>query len=316
MNYDAYLTPKNHGIWGDPHPQYDSIKTYQSAVDSSSNPWLEIFELQFASPDLQISNTLQRIFFGFKVFDNASDTVFSVTEFSCYIGVLGTSLKVQGTKRFAHQSYQNSNNNLLNLHVFWTMNSTSQTWTAKVFLEMPWNYKRAVILQPWVNIPKDRYVTTPTNPVFAKLSQREKTESIFSPIANAQFISADAKSSIVSGYTDYKLPWNDYNTHTSVVNLNGFTIICVRNGNQISYSLNGVNAHTFASGVLIGYIPSGYRPTTTSAIVTFSSTALIPLTVANDGSVTFIGSTSLPANTQAYGSGVAVAGDPMPVDGQ
>lgn len=316
MNYDAYLTPKTHGVWGDPHPQYDSIKTYQSAVDYNSNPWLEIFELQFASPDLQISNTLQRMFFGFKVFDNASDSVFSVAEFACYIGVSGSSLKVQGTKRFAHQSYQNPNNNLLNLHIFWTMNSTTQTWTAKVFLEMPWNYKRAVILQPWVNIPKDRYVTTPVNPVFAKLSQREKTESIFSPIANAQFISTDAKSSIVSGYTDYTVPWGDDNTHTSVTMLYGLTIICVRNGNQISYSVNGINTNTFASGVLIGYIPIGYRPVSTSAIVAFSSTALIPFTVANDGSVAFIGSTSLPANTKVYGSGVAATSDPMPVDGQ
>lgn len=66
MNRDAPLTPLTHGGRGDPHPQYDSIKTYESAVDSNNLPWLKVFELQIASPDLQIANTLQRIFLALK----------------------------------------------------------------------------------------------------------------------------------------------------------------------------------------------------------------------------------------------------------
>lgn len=86
---------------------------------------------------------------------------------------------MQGTKRFAHQHYLNPNNAKLNLHMFWQKHDSPLTWTVKAFLEMPWNYKRAVVLQPWINLPKDRYVTTPVNPLFAKLSQREKTQALF-----------------------------------------------------------------------------------------------------------------------------------------
>lgn len=318
MNRDAPLTPLTHGGWGDPHPQYDAIKTYESAVDSNNLPWLKVFELQIASPDLQISNTLQRIFFGFKVFDNASDTVFSVVEFTGYIGMSGDKLNVQGTKRFAHQHYLNPNNAKLNLHVFWQKHGSPLTWTVKMYLEMPWNYKRAVILQPWINLPKDRYVTTPVNPLFAKLSQREKTQALFSSVSNAQFISDADKRTEVSGYTDYQCNYNDLSTHTKVVDLNGMQMTCVRIGNSVAYSLHGQTIHTIAQGVSTGYLPAGYRPSTVG-IVAYrydQANSTVPFSVSTNGSVVLLGGEDIPAGKVVYGNGTAATIDSMPAEGE
>ena len=314
MNRDAALTPQNHGRKGNPHPQYDTVKTYETALDSSGLPWLKVFELQIASPDLRIPNTAQRIFFGFKVFDNASDTVFSVVEFTGYIGMSGDNLNVQGTKRFAHQHYLNPNNAKLNLHLFWQKHDTPLTWTVKMYLEMPWKYKRAVIVQPWINLPKDRYVTTPTNPLMSKLTQREKTDILFGGVAGKSFVNDDAKNADVNEYTDYQCTYNDLSTHTQVIDFNGMLMTCIRSGNLVSYSLHGQTLHTITQGIAVGYIPVGYRPASTVGMAAFrydTPSQLSPFSISQSGAVVLIG-TDVPNGKTMYGSTSTATMDSMP----
>lgn len=317
FNREAALTPLTHGSKGNPHPQYDTIKSYESTVDNSGLPWLKLFELEIASPDLQISDTIQRIFFGFKVFDNASDSDFSIAEFNGYIGMSGTTLFVQGTKQFVHEQYQNANNAKLNLHLYWLNHDNPLTWTVKAYLEMPWNYKRAVIMQPWINIPHDRYVTTPTNPLMAKITQREKTDNLFSDITGNSFISGDDKALDVKGFTDYQCRYNDLNTHTTNLMLNGMMLTCARIGNIVSYSLHGQTTNTMVNGASIGTIPAGYRPASTVGLVAYrydSSNTISPFSISPGGAVVMIGA-DVPANKVMYGGVSTATMDSMPIDG-
>lgn len=304
-NYNAALTPANHGGMGNPHPQYSNVKSYATLTDSTSEglPWLKICELNLADSSKGIDGTIQRIEMGFSVVDDASDNMPSIVKFGVTLAVdYQGKLVKEGTKSFLHRSFSNKNNYKINLHIFSKKNSNG-IYAIKIYLIAKWTYKRLVIINPWVNVPTDRYVTTPTYPLTSKITQWEKTDFLFKNVRSAAFISDGDIASDVDGYDNYIAPEALPLTYTMTVDLqSSLQILLTRVGNNVTANIHG-GADVDVSGV-IGTIPPGYRPTTSIGISTFrydGAGTVTPILIAKNGTVTLLD--KLVSGKLLYGSG-------------
>lgn len=305
-NYNVSLTPANHGGMGNPHPQYSNVKPYATLIDSTTNglPWLKICELNLADPSNGIDGTIQRIKMRFIAIDDASDSMPSIAQFvvSLAVNYQGNLIK-EGTKSFLHRSFGNKNNYKFNLHIFSKKNANG-SYTVKVYIAARWAFKRIVIINPWVNVPAGRYVTTPTNPLTANIPQWQKTDFLFKNIKGASFISDSDIASDVDGYDDYIVPEPQPLTYSMVVNLQGsLQVILTRIGNNVTANIHGGANSDMAVGV-IGTIPPGYRPTTSIGISTFrydGAGTITPILIGSNGTVTLLN--SLSSGKLLYGSG-------------
>ncbi|MCH4101036.1 MAG: hypothetical protein LKF17_00005 [Pediococcus acidilactici] len=313
-NYNAALTPANHGGMGNPHPQYSNVKSYATLTDSTSEglPWLKICELNLADSSKGIDGTIQRIEMGFSVVDDASDNMPSIVKFGVTLAVdYQGKLVKEGTKSFLHRSFSNKNNYKFNLHIF-SKKNTNGSYTVKIYIVAKWAYKRIVIINPWVNVPIDRYVTTPTNPLTAKVPQWQKTDFLFKNIKGAAFISDGDIASDVDGYDDYVVPESRLLTYSRVVDLQAsLQIILTRVGNNVTANIHG-GAGSDMSGA-IGTIPPGYRPTASTGISTFrydGAGMITPILIANNGTVTLLN--NLSSGKLLYGSGSYNTIDDLP----
>ncbi|APR28086.1 hypothetical protein BTW26_03610 [Pediococcus acidilactici] len=313
-NYNTPLTPNNHGGMGNPHPQYSNVKSYATLTDSTSEglPWLKIRELNLADPSKGINGTIQRIEMGFSAVDDASDNMPSIVNFGVNLAVnYQGNLVKEGTKSFLHRSFSNKNNYKFNLHIF-SKKNTNGSYTVKIYIVAKWAYKRIVIINPWVNVPTDRYVTTPTNPLTAKVPQWQKTDFLFKNIKGAAFISDGDIASDVDGYDDYVVPESRLLTYSRVVDLQAsLQIILTRVGNNVTANIHG-GAGSDMSGA-IGTIPPGYRPTASTGISTFrydGAGMITPILIANNGTVTLLN--NLSSGKLLYGSGSYNTIDDLP----
>lgn len=288
MTSSIPLTAKNHGGAGNPHPQYDSVATYSSIYDSSGNPWLKIFEVKIASIDLKLKDTMQRFYFGFKVVDDASDYSYSVVEFNGYVGIDYTSNVItQGTKKALHQSYYQPNFYDLNLHLLSKMN-VDGSYQVVAYLKAPWNYKRITIIQPWIDVAKQLFITTADNILMTKSANFEKTNFLFGQIANRGF----EATIMTDGFKDYVLSEDAPTTYTKVETLStGIQATCGRVGNLVTINLRGESEHTIDNNTM-GYIPKGYRPAPGTAGTGFrfdDAKVPLPFTIGSDGKITLVG---------------------------
>ncbi|MGR6562057.1 hypothetical protein [Pediococcus pentosaceus] len=270
-----------------------------------------------ADPSNGIDGTIQRIKMKFIAIDDASDSMPSIARFSVSLAVnyQGNLIK-EGTKSFLHRSFGNKNNYKFNLHIFSKKNANS-SYTVKIYIAARWAFKRIVIINPWVNVPIGRYVTTPANPLTAKIPQWQKTDFLFKNVKDASFISDGDIASDVDGYDDYSVPESQPSTYSTVVNLqSSLQIILTRVGNNVTANIHG-GATSDMTGGVIGTIPPGYRPTTSIGISTFQydgAGTVNPILIANNGTVTLLN--KLVSGKLLYGSGSYNTIDDIPGGGE
>lgn len=307
------LTNLNHGANGNPHPQYQSSRVYQSSIDMTSNGdgWLKIFEINFASPDFHISETIQRMAFGFIVIDNASDNEYSIFEFNGYISVIGTDgrLKVSGTKDFKNRQYGSGNLNNINVYIYSLKNSDG-SYNVKAYLYAPWKHKRLAIINPWSNIPQDRMAFTRTNVLSSKVAQFIKNDAIFSQYSNVVNISDTAKQSDINGYSQYIFSVKGEVTYSQPLTLSsGLTCTLGRIGLNVSLNINGGTVSSSTTN--LGTLPSGYRPVGGSSLIAFSDDGtLFPLNISSSGVLT--ATKALNGGTSLKGTSNYVTNDAIP----
>ncbi|WP_318766575.1 hypothetical protein [Lactiplantibacillus carotarum] len=306
INQSFALTPLNHGKFGNPHPQYGDVQTFQTAVDSSTDgvPWMKIFEVKMGSLEQNIENTLSRLKFGFKAIDNASDSMPSVVYFTGSLAIdYSGNLVVNGLKKYLYRDALNTNKGSFNMHIFY-QKGNDNSYTVKVYLTCGWKYKRIAIIQPWIDLPIDRYVTTVTNPLLSKISMSEKTRILFQNIEGETFISLTDLAADVGSSTNFSVPEEMTVTASTTFSLAGsLQAVLTRIGNNVTIGFRGGAGDTDLSGTL-GTLPTGYRPSSSSGIATFrydGNGAVSPVLISSNGSVSLL--TALAAGKLLYGSG-------------
>lgn len=280
------LTETNHGAYANPHPQYQNNFSISSLTDNdtSGKPWIKIFDIKIAQPDLHIPTTFQRIIFGFKAFDTASDNNNSIIDFSGYISIRNDgNLYVSTAKTYKLNPIRKIGD--LDLYVYYYKNS-DLSFSVKGYVNVSFKYKRLTILEPFAYIPQDRISFTRQSLLTSKVPQYEKTKEFFKYVNGSSFITEDAKNSDISGYSFKKNDVNNYNYFIQEVNFSsGVKASLQRISDRVFLEIyaNG----TTADSTNIGTIPLGFRPQVqSSALLYDSSGKTYPALITTGGTIT------------------------------
>ncbi|MCT8386064.1 hypothetical protein [Leuconostoc mesenteroides] len=309
------LTSENHGAFSNPHPQYENVTVYQSQTDNSANgdPWIKFLDINLAQPDLHLYGTIQRIFFGFTLIDNASDNEFSTFDFSGQVAIdYNGNIQMSGTKDYRNKKFASTNFSKISCRLFY-LKKSDNSYNLKGYLYAPWKYKRLAIINPWINIPQDRLSSSRTNILTAKVAQFMKTKAIFSTIKTEKYISDDDLNTLVTGYSSYSFPLKREVSYTKIVNFDsGIQVILGRQGLEVTINVRGGSANIGSDNVL-GTLPAGYRPVSGAGIATFrydGDGTISPITITPNGVMTLV--SAIPKDKIIFGTGSYVTNDSFP----
>ena len=280
------LTETNHGAYANPHPQYQNNFTISSLTDNdtSGKPWIKIFDIKIAQPDLHLPITFQRVIFGFKAFDTASDNNNSIIDFGGYITIRADgNLYVSTAKTYSLNPIQKIGD--LDLYVYYYKNSDS-SFSVKGYVNMSFKYKRLTLLEPFAYIPQGRISFTRQSLLTSKVPQYEKTKEFFKYVNGSSFITENEKNSDISGYSFKKNDVNNYNYFIQEVTFSsGVTASVQRISDRVFLEIYA--GSTKATGTAIGTIPLGFRPQIQSSVLLYDSDGkTYPALIKTDGTIT------------------------------
>lgn len=192
----------NHNGMGNPHPQYSNEGIRVSAYEgATNNPYFPLLDIKMSNS--ATGNSLWRLYYGFKMTDQASDSDYSLVSVSAVHTVnYANSLKNLVKKSVVIQDPDESSHGIVFDYEVYYADNGDGTFNLKSYIHLGGNYKQLVILSPWVYAPiKSAIDNREYLPLNSRIAIEEQTGFFFDKVNNQPFISASDFASQTSGMT-------------------------------------------------------------------------------------------------------------------